>query len=228
MELRPYSEENMAIITGGLHGRPSGNVAGVVYGAARTRTGKAVTARELVYPSNPKTPGQVLQRAKFSEALNATRLLGATLWQDDFNRAIGQLPGFQCMMSIILNGTNAAEEFVSPADTPLGNLHFPGTFTCVTGVGAGGTVTLDWTAEVGINGTVADDLEVFMVAKDAGAGNTRHAYDMIATTTRATTTLVAQTGVAGTDIVIGVYWKGAGTADGLYSLCRWFDVTTHA
>jgi len=218
----------MAIIRGGLHGRPSGNVAGVVYGAARTRTGKAVTARELVYPSNPKTAGQILQRAIFKEALNATRRLGSTLWQNDFNRSIGQLPGFQSMMSIIMLGTNAAEEFVSPADTPLGNLTYPGTFTVVTGAGATGTVTIDWTAELGINGTAADLLNVFCVRKEAGAGETRNAYHMISAAVRSDTSLVVSTSFTNEEVVVGAYFSGAGTADGLLSLCRYFDVTSHA
>lgn len=218
----------MAKVTGGLHGRPSGNVAGVVYGAARTRIGKVVTARELVFPSNPRTPAQVLQRHIFAESLSAIRSLGATLWQDDFNRSIGQLPGFQSMMSILLGNTNSSEEFISPPDTPLGNLHFPTTFTVVTGAGAANTVTADWSAETGANGTVADDLETFMIYKDAEVDFTRVAGDTAATAARSVTTLVIDCGAASVDVVIGVYFKGAGAAVGINSLVRWFDVLTHA
>jgi len=218
----------MAIITGGLHGRPSGNVAGVVYGAARTRTGKAVTARELVYPSNPQTAAQMLQRHIFSESLSATRSLAATVWQDDFNRAIGQLPGFQSMMSIILNGTNASEEFVAPADTPLGDLHFPDTFTCVTGAGVATTVEVDWTAELGGNSTVADKLHLIGISKDPSGGYTRYAINQNPGAIRSGLSSVPGFGVTATDIVVGAYWEGQGTAAGMISLCRWFDVTTHA
>ncbi|MCK5506206.1 MAG: hypothetical protein KAJ10_13660 [Thermodesulfovibrionia bacterium] len=218
----------MAIVRGGLHGRPSGNVAGVVYGAARTRTGKAVTARELVFPSNPKTAAQVLQRAIFTESLAAVRRLTASLWQDDFNRSIGQLPGFHSMMSIVMLGTNASEEFISPADTPLGNLHFPGTFTVVTGAGAAGTVQIDWTNELGLNGTVNDELIVFCISKDAISATVRYAVQMTSVAVRSDVADTPNTGVIATDVVVGCYFKGTGTADGLLSPCKWFDVLSHA
>jgi hypothetical protein len=218
----------MAIIVGGLHGRPSGNVSGVVYGAARTRTGKAVTARELVYPSNPQTPGQMLQRHIFLESLDATRNLAAGLWQDDFNRAIGQLPGFHSMMSIILNNTDALEVLGAPADTPLGNLHFPDTFAVATGAGAAGSFTCTWTNELGGNGTAADIVKAFAIAVDAGVAYDRFAIDCVDTEVRVNLTEVMQTGVAATDMIVGAYVQGAGAAVGLLSPCHWFTVTTHA
>lgn len=218
----------MAKLIGGLHGRPSGNVGGVVYGAARTRLGKVVTARELVYPSNPQSAGQVLQRHKFSEALFAVRHLGATLWQNDFNRAIGQLPGFQSMMSIILSNTDALEDFNTPPATPLGNLHYAGAMAAVTGVGAAGTVDLSWTAELGLNGTAADVIEVFGVEKLESLGQVRGAVNFAATGVRADTSLIVPTGSGNMVFQVGVYWQGAGTAVGLLSECKWFEVTSKA
>lgn len=217
----------MAIIVGGLHGRPAGNVAGVVYGAARTRTGKAVTARELVSPSNPQTVAQQLQRHIFAEALNATRLLGADCWQDSFNRAIGQLPGFQSMMSIILNNTNASEEFTPPADTPLGDLHYPYTLTVVTGAGATKTVTITYTDELGGNGTIADKFGYIVIGKDAGVGYTRYGKFYNGVFDRGDSPYVAGTGVAGTEVVVGLYLIGQGTAEGLLSTVKWYSVTSH-
>ena len=218
----------MAIIRGGLHGRPSGNVAGVVYGAARTRIGKAVTARELVFPSNPQTAAQMLQRHIFMESLYATRYLGPTVYQDYFNRSIGQLPGFQSMMSILLNGTNAAEEFHAPPDTPLGNLHFPGTCAVTTGGGAVGTYEIDWSTENGLNGTVADTSYIFDI-------------QVIATPTYTRWVVVAGIGPArsvghydgiglagGTDHVNCIFFVGVGAALGNLSLARWEDFTSHA
>ena len=228
MELQRDPFLQNAIVRGGLHGRASGNVAGVVYGAARTRTGKVVTARELVFPSNPQTAAQVLQRNIFKETLDATRKLGSSLWQGDFNRAIGQLPGFHSMMSIILNMTNASEEVVAGATTPLGNLHWPGTLTVATGAGAGGSVTVTYTAEVGINGTVNDVVKSFAIRKDATAGQIRYAKDMAITGLRSALSFEPQTSLAGDDFVIGVYIQGAGSAVGNLSQCRYFDVTSHA
>jgi len=218
----------MAKLVGGLHGRPAGNVGGVVYGAARTRIGKVVTARELVFPSNPESTAQVLQRNKFLEALYATRYLGASLWQDDFNRAIGQLPGFQSMMSIILENTDASEDFNTPPDTPLGNLHFPSTWTPVTGAGASGTIDITWDTGLGLNGTANDVLVVFGVGKLEGAGQTRRAIVCATTEVRSDGSATVAMGASNTIFQLAGYFQGAGTAAGLLTLCRWTEVTSKA
>lgn len=217
-----------AIVRGGLHGRPSGNVSGIVYGGARTRVGKVVTARELVFPSNPNTAAQALQRLKFKQSLYATRHLTASLWQSFFNRAIGQLPGFQSMMSIILNDTDDAEDFGVPPDTPLGNLHFPTTFTVETGAGAAGTVIITYSAELGLNGTVADVMTVFSVGVAPQNVDERRAGTLSTTDLRADSPIVQQTGEIGYDWIIAALFKGAGTAEGLLTPCKWFAVTSHA
>jgi len=218
----------MAIVRGGLHGRPSGNVAGVVYGAARTRTGKAVTARELVYPSNPRTAGQLLQRYIFLEALYATRHIGPSGYQDDWNRSIGQLPGFQSFMSIIMDNTDAAEDFNTPPDTPLGNLHFPGTFSIATGSGAAGSVTVSWSTETGLNGTAADVLRWIGIQKGAEVDHSRPAWFSGYTEVRATGTYVLGCLANAEVYQIATWIQGAGTADGLLSLARWYECTSHA
>lgn len=218
----------MAKVIGGLHGRPSGNVGGIVYGGARTRTGKVVTARELVFPSNPQTAAQVLQRLIFKQSLYATRHLTASLWQEYFNRAIGQLPGFQSMMSILLDNTNNSEEFESPPDTPLGNLHVPDTQTVITGAGAAGTVTLDWTAELGLNGTVDDVLRGIMISKDPSNTDERLVEVVYGVIDREDAQYVWNVDQTATDVVIGMFWVGVGTAEGLLSPVKWYDVLTHA
>jgi len=216
----------MAKIRGGLHGRPSGNVSGIVYGAARTRTGKAVTARELVYPSNPRTADQVLQRNIFKESLYAVRHLTASLWQDTFNRSIGQLPGFHSMMSIILDNTDDSEEFNTPSDTPLGNLHFPETFATVTGAGLTKTIDISWTAELGLNGTTADLFRWFVVKKEADPDQKRYSLFSGISATRADTSATITILGAATVVQCACFIEGAGTADGLLSLCRWEEVTS--
>lgn len=217
-----------AIVRGGLHGRPSGNVSGIVYGGARTRQGKVVTARELVFPSNPQTAGQVLQRLKFSQALYAVRYMTATMWQEDFNRAIGQLPGFQSMMSIILGNTDNSEELGVPPDTPLGNLHFPITFTVDAGSGAGGTLAFTYTAELGLNGTVDDRLRTIAVSVDPVNTDERLEDHSKGATDREDSPYVDSIGPAATDYIVGCYFQGYGTAEGLLSPCKWFAATTHA
>ena len=223
-----FEQREFAIITGGLHGRPRGNVAGVVYGAARTRTGKAVTARELVSPSNPQTPAQVLQRHIFSESLDATKRLSASLWQDDWNRAVGQLPGFQSMMSILLNNTDALEDFNTPSDTPLGDLHFPITFTVVTGAGPTRTIDVAWSNELGSNGTVNDTVEIFCIAKLEQANQVRDAFVQATTAVRATLSQIITCPDAATIYQVGVYFQGAGAAAGLLTPCEWREVASKA
>lgn len=218
----------MAIQEGGLFGRVRGNVGGVVFGAARGRTGKLVTAREKVAPSNPQTSAQVLQRGIFACSLYATRYLTASLWQDYFNRSIGQLPGYQSMMSILLNNTDASKDFNTPADTPLGDLHFPATFSLVTGAGATKTVDLTFNTDNGINGTATDSLRFFYVRKGALAGDERPAGFLSTTAARSAGSATLTLPAASTEYQIGCFVTGAGTAVGLLSLCRWSEVTSKA
>jgi len=228
MILRNDPFREYAIVRGGLHGRPSGNVAGVVYGGARTRTGKVVTARELVFPSNPKTAAQVLQRLKFKQSLYAVRHLTASMWQEFFNRAIGQLPGFQSMMSIILDNTDAAEELGVPPDTPLGNLHFPDTFTVTTGAGASGSITITYSDELGLNGTVDDKLYILCVGVDPYNTDERKTDIRLGTEDREDSPIEHSTESNAYDWIVGCFFEGQGTAEGILSPCKWYAVTSVA
>jgi len=218
----------MAIQEGGLFGRVRGNVGGVVFGAARGRTGKLVTAREKVSPSNPQTSAQVLQRGIFSTSLYATRYLTASLWQDYFNRSIGQLPGYQSMMSILLNNTDSSKDFNTPADTPLGDLHFPASFSAATGAGATKTIDVTFDTSNGINGTASDTLRFFFIGKSALAGDERQAGFLITSALRSAGSATLTVPSASTVYQLGCFVVGAGTADGLLSLCRWSEVTSNA
>ncbi|MBA7577306.1 hypothetical protein ES708_19155 [subsurface metagenome] len=218
----------MAIVTGGLHGRPRGNVDGIIYGSARTRTGKVVTAREFVIPTNPDTPLQRIQRRKFSASLFAVRHLTSSLWKEDFNRAIGQLPGFQSMMSIVLLNTDDTFMFNTPPDVPLGNLHFPATFDVTPNILVGGGISYDWSDEVGLNGTAADVLVVFGIVKEETAEGERLAINFIETATRADTTLDVDTTQISTLWQAAAYFQGAGVAEGLLSFCRFTEVESAA
>lgn len=218
----------MAIITGGLHGRARGNVNGIIYGAARTRLGKVVTAREYVIPSDPKKPAQIIQRRKFKGSLYAVRHLGATLWTDDFNRAIGQLPGFQSMMSIILFNTDELFKLAVPPETPLGNLHYPATFTVVTGELGPKSIDIDWSSEIGLNGTIDDDLVVFGIGQSETDPGVREGTNFVETAKRSIGTLSPDTSQAEFVWIIGTYFKGAGIAEGLLSPCNWYEVTSLA
>jgi len=218
----------MAIIRGGLHGRPSGNVAGVVYGAARTRQGKAVTARELVFPSNPQTPAQVLQRQIFFASMHGVRSVGPDMYQDDWNRSVGQLPGFQSLISILMMNTDASNELSAPDPTPLGNLHFPDTFTIVTGAGAAGSIQLDWTGELGDNGTNNDVLRGACWRVAVTASGKRGGLYIPFAKVRSDLSVNPVVGSPSIDMVVVVWFEGAGVAEDLLSQAKWYEVTTHA
>jgi hypothetical protein len=224
----PFEHFNeSAIIRGGLHGRPSGSVAGIIYGGARSRIGKVVTARELVFPANPRTAAQLLQRRKFKQALFATRHLAAALWQDFFNRAIGQLPGFQSMMSIILDNTDDAEELTVPPDTPLGNLHFPDTFSIDTGVAIPCSCDATWSDELGLNGTVDDLFRIFAVSVLPEDTEERGVMVDISVVKRSETSLALVLPTGATDYVFGAFFEGAGLAEGLLSPCSYEIQTSY-
>ncbi|GAJ04276.1 unnamed protein product [marine sediment metagenome] len=226
MRIIPYHLMPQAIVTGGLHGRARGNVNGIVYGAARTRIGKVVTAREYVYPSITEDEKVVKQRLIFKCALHAVQYLGATLWEDTFDRSIGQLPGFQSMMSIILkNSDRDTRDLGIPPNTPLGNLFIPG-IDCITHTVTAGSITCTWDTGLGLNGTDDDLFQIFGVEKVGSEEGVRGAVDFAAEAVRSLGTLDIPTGSSGTDWIVGCFFKGAGVAAGKLSICRWYEVTS--
>lgn len=168
----------MANIDGGVTGRPSGKLANIVFGAARTREGKQVTARELVKPSNPQTTAQQNQRSSFSSALDIVKAIGPSIYQEDWNRAVGQLPGFQSLQSIFLNNLDGNQLLTPPPDTPLGNLHFPDTWSADPGA-SNGEIDFTWSTETPGAATGQDTAVVFgMCADPMVRDNTDPAYTL--------------------------------------------------
>ena len=104
----------MSKLEGGIFSRPRGKTGGIVFGAARTRRGKQTTTRLLVPPSNPNTAAQQEQRSKFKDSLAIVKAAGPDAYQKAFNRTVSQLPGFQSLLSIILNNINAGGNVNSP------------------------------------------------------------------------------------------------------------------
>lgn len=217
----------MAKITGGILGRPAGKTAGIVFGAARSRTGKVVTARERVIPSNPQTTAQTVQRNKFLDALYVARHWTATMWQEDFNRAIGQLPGFHSVMSILLNNIDGSYDFSAPPDTPLGNLHFPATFTVAQGA-ASDTLDVSWSTEHGLNGTDADVMRYAYTRVGRDGSDVHPSVFNGSADSRSGTPLAIDCGEAAQPYMVAVWLIGAGAAEGLISPARWTVQTTGA
>lgn len=205
----------MSVLNGGIFSNPRGKTAGIVFGSARTRTGKKVTARQLVPPSNPNTAAQQTQRSKFAEAVAIVRLIGATVYQTDFNRAIGQLPGFQSLESIFLNSLDATFNVTTIPPVNLGSLHNGG-LTSVGASIASGAIDVVWNTGNGINGTAAD-VAVCLAVETAPASSPLERPVVVDTSgTRSTATTIAGF-TSGANVSVLMYFQGAGTAAGLLS-----------
>jgi len=216
----------MAIITGGLHGRIRGKIGNIVYSSARSRTGKIVTAREWVMPGAITDSDVLKQRLIFKCTLHCVRYLGEGLWQADFNRAIGQLPGFHSMMSLLLKATDRdSRELGEPPNTPLGPLYAP-IVTFTTHGTIGGSIIASWSDSLGVNGTDADMLNFFGCEVTGSEEGVRVGVDWAATAVRSDQTVDIPTGASTTDWIAGVYFQGAGIAAGMLSLCQWHAVTS--
>jgi len=214
----------MSVLSGGIFSRPRGKTAGIVFGSARTRTGKLVTARELVPPSNPNTAAQQIQRGKFAEALAIVRLLGTSIYQDDWNRAIGQLPGFQSLDSVYLNSLNDAKEVGVIPPVSLGSLHPSSSLALTVGVAAG-AVKFTWNIETGINGT-SDDVAVLIgVAVNPAGSPLERVVKSLVTAVRADGDAELTGFEDGVEVAGLLYFRGVGTAEGLISPTI-FDIGT--
>ena len=214
----------MAKVKGGITGRPAGKVAELIFGAARTREGKAVTVREAVNPSNPRTAEQQAQRSKFSQALQVTKAIGPSIYQDDWNRSVGQLPGFQSWMSILLNNIDATDTLAAPADIQLGDLHYPDTVQATPGTQTG-EIDVDWSSEAGANGTGADVAVAIAIEQSPDGQGVRQVVTSTAAT-RTDETATLQNLPTGSIFVVGLYFRGAGSAEGLLSLAGFYNATS--
>jgi len=209
----------MAKLDGGLLGRVTGKIGGIVFSSARGPAGKLNTARSYVKPANPQTTDQTTQRNFFAAAVEIVRRIGSAIYTNDWNRASGQNAGFQSLVSNILGAKTGTTNWTAPAEVNLGTLHAPATVTLANGPSSG-QLKVTWSTELGDNGTTADDVVIICYPenKDGAADATRDE----ATQTRTDgATGVTFTGlVAGEDHVVGVYLRGAGTAADLLSPCQ--------
>lgn len=214
----------MSVLSGGIFSKVSGKTAGIVFGAARTRQGKKTTARELVAPSNPNTAAQQTQRGKFSSALLIPRTFGPGIYQSDFNRSVGQLPGFQSMTSIFLNQMDASKTVDLTIPINLGSLHAPDTISAATG--AAGEIDLTISTENGANGTSADAVVVLAVASLTGSRSSDKGIVAQVDGNRADGSITVENLLPDVDYEMYVYFRGAGTAEGLLSVAKIVTATS--
>jgi len=177
-----------------------------------------------VPPSNPRTAAQQAQRNKFSSSLTIVRNLGPSVYQDDWNRAIGQLPGFQSLMSIMMNAMDTNLDLSAPPTTPLGDLHLPQTIEPLAAPGEG-EIGATFSDENGPNGTPAD-VPFFLGIPTADAD--RSSSSIIAQApleTRGDGSASISTAEPGVEYLVAMYFHGEGTAEGLISPAAWFIMT---
>lgn len=214
----------MSILKGGIFSRPSGKTGGIVFGAARTRAGKLVTSRELVPPSNPNTVAQQTQRSKFAEAIAIVRLIGSGIYQGNWNRAIGQLPGFQSLVSVYLNALNSVFDITTIPPINLGSLHMANTFSIASG-GATGQIAVTFSTENGINGTASDTLTLIGVDTNPSSSPLERTVVTSTTVLRSAGSTVLSGFGSLTPVSVLGYFVGAGSASGLLSPTKFGQAT---
>jgi hypothetical protein len=216
----------MAKLEGGIFSRPRGKTGGIVFGAARTRTGKLVTSRLLVPPSNPNTAAQQVQRSKFSVAQSDVRSLGPGIYRDAFNRSIGQLPGFQSLQSIVTKAQTSPAEFTAPAETRLGTI---GAIVDVLAVGsAGNFANLSWEGDDNPFGAGAS-VQAFIFPDFNGdpppINPPKAALQLDSYLSGGFSVDLSDFAAAGAShALVGVYAIGDGTQAGKYGNCSWFRI----
>ena len=213
----------MAVLTGGIFSRPRGKTGGIVFGAARTRQGKLVTSRLLVPPSNPNTAAQQTQRSIFSSALSIVRKIGSAIYRTDWNRAIGQLPGFQSMQSIFMTQMDSDLNLSLTTPINLGILHFPNSFSA----SASGTdeITVTFSTEVGDNGTDTDKIKILAIAKSETDRQKTNGVVVNLDAARNDGDVTIPGLVAGATYELYAYLEGDASASGLLSVANPFEVT---
>ena len=212
----------MAIIRGGIFGTVSGKAGDEVFSFARAREGKVNTVRRYVIPKNPRTAAQTIQRNKFLMSQEITRRLGSDVYADDWNRAIGQLPGYQSMMSIFLGAAVDADTMGVPADTNLGTLPITTSFA-VDPASADGQITITWSTTVPDGGTAADEVKIFVVEQDPGSDGQHQCLSKLSGLTRSTGTTTLTGCVSGASYTCCAWMVGAGVVSGKLSKARWFE-----
>jgi hypothetical protein len=216
----------MSRLSGGLFSSPRGKMGGVVFGAARTRQGKVVTSRLLVSPSNPNTAGQQAQRSIFSYALDIVRRIGSGIYQTDWNRAIGQLPGFQSLQSIFMKQTSSTGDVTLITPVNLGTLEPLLNVSC--SASSTSAINILYSAAVSGNGTSADAVKVICVAKDATSRLEAKGVTVDTSSTRDTEDITISGLVTNATYEIYLYAVGAGTASGLISVAEPYEVDLSA
>jgi hypothetical protein len=205
----------MAVLEGGIFSRPRGKTGGIVFGAARTRQGKQVTSRLLVPPSNPNTTAQQEQRGIFSSAQSIVRKLGSTVYQVDWNRSVGQLPGFQSMQSIFMNQMDTDLDLTLVNNINLGTL--PNEPDVSADPADPGVIAVTWTNSYGEGAEASNVPTAVAVCTTAANRALVGGVQYVSTNMRADEAIAIEDCIAGATYQIYFYFKGTGTQAGMLS-----------
>lgn len=202
-----FLELIMSIVTGGIFGQVRGKSGGIVFSAARTKNGKVNTAKQFVIPANPNTPDQQTQRTKFSDSVAIIRQLGPSVYQSYWNRAVGQLPGYQSLVSLFKTNMDANASLSALPDIMQGDLHFPA--TCTVAEGTPGSIIVTTSTEAGTNGASTDVKNVIAIPVLSLDRIPITNVLFSATSTRADATVTLTTTLTTSDFIIIVYFTTA-------------------
>lgn len=217
----------MSRLEGGLFSTVSGNNNGLVFGKARTRDGKKTTVRQLVKPSNPRTTGQVNQRNRFKAALDIVQKIGRPLWSVAWSNVIGGLAGFQALMSRFTDALSEEGLTLSAlAETTLGNLFFPASFSASAGVDQ---IDVTWSTAFSEPGDASDIATVIVVeVTDAGPDFDRTVIIDRSAIRSDGAVIIPASGVAAGDFIVGLYFEdgtGLEPSASKFSSAKWVVIS---
>lgn len=208
----------MAIHVNGISGSVTGKNGGNVFGAARTRWGKLTTSRAYKIPADPKTPDQLLQRELFRRASLVTGLAGRALYRDAWNNTLGELPGWNAMVSYITSqlegpiGTITYKQTFDPKS--LGPVYMPTVETNTSALP--GQLTLEWDDDLaGDYSSAVDKLYGFVnIDTNPGGGGPTEFVRIEGTRPRSSKIMPIENLQQGADYFYCVWFSNIG-ADGI-------------
>ncbi len=178
--------------------------------------------REIPKLAARRSAGQVTQREKFADCIAIVRALGPMAYKVDWDRAIGQLAGFQSWTSVLLDAMDPARLITAPPSVSPGTLPV---FTSLAAAAAttAGQVTFTWTAATTTPGAATDMLNVAAIPAAAADRATVAAvyFKSVAIRSAATGTI---TGLTAGDSYIFIAW-GQNAAGTLFTPTSSFTIT---
>lgn len=152
-----------AVLPSGIMGSITGKLGGIVGSSWKGIN----TAREYKIPANPQSPGQTLQRNRFSAIQSYASSLLSTVISTYWNPFAVKMSGYNYFIQQNIAALAATTYYLT-----TGNKLTKGTLEpvkTVAGVLSGGVVTFTWVKTCVGNGLVTDDITSIVVNKETFA-----------------------------------------------------------